>query len=243
MAGRYALIVANDEYEDPKLKRLRGPVKDADALARVLGDPNLGGFEVDLVVNHPQHLLRRKVNRFLAGRRPDDTLLLHFSCHGLKDDSGELFFATTDTEVDHLEDSALESAWVRRRMDTSLSRRIIVLLDCCFSGALTAGMRSRAGDAVHPIEHVEGTGRVVLTSSGALEYAWEGDTLRGEAMPSVFTSAIVAGIETGEADRDGDSWVSIGELYEFVYEWILDSGAKQTPGRSGEDRCDRRVTR
>jgi hypothetical protein len=243
MAGRYALIVANDVYEDPKLKQLRGPAKDADALARVLGDPAVGDFEVDLVVNQPQHLLRRKVNRFFENRRHDDTLLLHFSCHGLKDDSGELFFATSDTEVDHLEDSALESAWVRRRLDASLSKRIIVLLDCCYSGAFTAGMRSRAGDAVHAVEHLEGTGRVVLTSSSALEYAWEGDTLRGEAKPSVFTSALLAGIETGEADRDGDSWVSVGELYDYVFQWIMDSGARQTPGRSGEVRGDLRVAR
>ena len=35
VSGRYALIVANDEYDDPKLRRLRAPSKDAAALARV----------------------------------------------------------------------------------------------------------------------------------------------------------------------------------------------------------------
>src|SRR4051794_3787579 len=151
MPGRYALIVANDKYDDPKLKQLRGPVKDAEALARVLGDPQIGGFEVDLVANQPQHLLRRKVNRFFQRRQRDDTLLLHVSCHGLKDDSGQLFFATLDTEVAHLEDSALESEWVRRRIDDSRSMKIVVLLDCCFSGAFTDRLRSRAGDAAHAL--------------------------------------------------------------------------------------------
>lgn len=229
MAGRYALIVANDDYEDPKLRQLRGPVKDAEALARVLADPAIGAFEVDLVMNEPQHLLRRKVNRFFEGRRRDDTLLLHFSCHGLKDDSGQLYFATTDTEVAHLEDSALESDWVRKRLDASRSNKIVVLLDCCFSGAFTGNMRSRAGDAAHPIEPLEGKGRVVLTASSALEFSWEGDTLSGEPTPSVFTSALVRGLETGEADLDCDNWIAIGELYEYIYERIMESGAKQTP--------------
>jgi hypothetical protein len=37
--GRSALIVANDRYQDPRLRRLRTPTRDAEALARVLGDP------------------------------------------------------------------------------------------------------------------------------------------------------------------------------------------------------------
>jgi caspase domain-containing protein/WD40 domain-containing protein len=229
MAGRYALIVANDRYDDPKLKQLRAPVKDAEALARVLGNPTIGDFDVSLVMNEPQHLLRRTVNRFFNDRKRDDTLLLHFSCHGLKDESGQLFFATTDTEVAHLDDSALESEWVRRRIDASRSMKIVVLLDCCYSGAFTGDMLPRAGDAVHAIEPLGGTGRVVITASSALEYSWEGDTRSGEPSPSVFTSALVRGLETGEADRDHDQWISIGELYDYVFDAIADSGAKQHP--------------
>jgi WD40 repeat protein len=243
MAGRYALIVANDCYDDPKLKQLRGPVKDAEALARVLGDPAIGDFEVDLVMNQPEHLLRRKVSRFFDGRRREDTLLLHFSCHGLKDDSGQLFFATTDTEVDSLYASALESEWVNRRMDASLSAKIVVLLDCCFSGAFTGRMRSRAGDAAHALEPLDGKGRVVLTASNALEFSWEGDTLSGEPSPSVFTSALVQGLETGEADLDFDRWIGIGELYEYVFQRIKDSGAKQTPGMISQVEGELRVAR
>jgi hypothetical protein len=32
VAGRYALIVATDEYEDARLRRLRAPARDAEAL-------------------------------------------------------------------------------------------------------------------------------------------------------------------------------------------------------------------
>ncbi len=236
MSGRYALIVANDAYEDPKLKRLRAPVNDANALARVLGDPAIGGFDVRLEMNKPEHLLRRSVNRFLADRQRDDTLLLHFSCHGLKDDSGQLFFAASDTEVDHLEDSAIESEWLRKRIDASRSEKIVLFLDCCFSGAFSGRMRSRAGDAAYALEPLEGTGTVVLTASSALEFAWEGDALSGEPTPSVFTSEIVRGLETGEADRDCDQRISITELYDYVYDRILESGAKQTPGMNSNVR-------
>jgi hypothetical protein len=227
--GRYALIVANGDYDDPKLRQLRAPAADAQALARVLGDPEIGGFEVSLVTDEPDHILKRKVNRFLANRRRDDTLLLHFSCHGLKDDSGRLFFAARDTEVDYLHGSAMGSDWLRERIEDSRSAKIVLLLDCCYSGAFSGGRVHRAGAAAHATELLEGNGRVVLTASSALEFAWEGDTLSGVPAPSVFTAALVDGLETGEADRDQDRLVGIGELYEYICDWIKREGAPQRP--------------
>src|SRR5436190_18104808 len=41
---RSALVVANARYDDPALAQLRSPGADAEALARVLGDPAIGGF-------------------------------------------------------------------------------------------------------------------------------------------------------------------------------------------------------
>src|SRR5687767_7656163 len=43
---RSALIIASREYQDPGLGQLRSPAHDAEALARVLGNPRIGGFDV-----------------------------------------------------------------------------------------------------------------------------------------------------------------------------------------------------
>src|SRR3954471_4888401 len=107
MPGRYAPTVASADYKDPKLSRLRTPATDAAALAGVLGDPEIGAFEVQLSANEPDHVLRRRIAAFFGDRKRDDLLLLHFSCHGLKDDSGQLYFATTATEAGSLDASAL----------------------------------------------------------------------------------------------------------------------------------------
>jgi WD domain, G-beta repeat len=118
---------------------------------------------------------------------------------------------------------------VRECMDVSLSRKIVLLLDCCFSGAFSVGLTHRSGDAVHALEPLGGTGTAVLTASSALEYAYEGDALSGEPTPSVFTSEIVRGLATGEADRDYDRKISVGELYEYVWDRMQAAGAKQQP--------------
>jgi hypothetical protein len=230
---RSALIVASDLYQDPGLQRLRAPAHDAAALARVLRDPEIGDFEVRTVLNEPEHAIREAVAELFADRKPDDVILLHFSCHGVKDEGGELYFAATNTKLRLLGATALAADFVNRCMSRSRSRRMVLLLDCCYAGAFERGMAARAGNAVGIEERFGGRGRAVITASSAIEYAFEGDELADaqERKPSVFTSALVEGLETGEADRDQDGYVAIDELYDYVYDRVREATPNQTPGK------------
>ncbi|HEU4347307.1 MAG TPA: caspase family protein [Actinoplanes sp.] len=239
MAGRRsALIVANDRYENEGLRRLRSPVADAEALSRVLGDPRIGGFEVETVHNEPSHVISTRIEDFFTDSRPDDVLLLHFSCHGLKSESGELYFAASSTRPDRLGSSAVSADFVQRCMRATRSRSVVLLLDCCYGGAFSQGVTVRAAGSVDVLDSFRGggRGRAVITASSAMEYAFEGDHLADNraAAPSVFTAALVEGLETGEADRDEDGWVSLNELYDYVFEKVRESNANQTPSRDVE---------
>jgi uncharacterized caspase-like protein len=230
---RSALVVATDRYDDPKLARLRAPRRDAQALAEVLRDPAIGGFAVDLALNCREGEVRRRLSRFFADRGRDDLLLVHFSCHGLKNESGGLYFAAPDTEVAHLDVTSVSAELVDRLMTQSRSRRIVLLLDCCYGGAFGRGLGRRAGESVDVQEPLSGSGRVVLTASNAMEYSYEGDELHGQGSPSVFTAALVRGLRTGEADLDGDQQVSVDELYDYVYEAVRRDTPHMTPSRFG----------
>ena len=231
--SRSALIVASDDYSDPGLRRLRAPASDARALAGVLSDPEIGGFEVRTLLNQPAHEVNLAVEEFFADRRPDDLLLLHVSCHGVKDEGGELYFATANTRLRRLAATAVAAEFVNRRMSRSRSRRVVLLLDCCYAGAFERGMTARAGTGVGIEEQFGGRGRAVITASSAMEYAFEGDELADAAAlaPSVFTSALVEGLETGEADRDQDGLVGLDELYDYVYDRVRAATPNQTPGK------------
>jgi len=230
-ASRSTFIVANDEYADRRLSQLRAPAADARELAGVLGDPDVGGFDVALSINEPEHIVRRRLSEFFDNRGVDDFLLLHLSCHGVKDEDGRLYFATPDTEMDHLEATSIPSEFVNRLMTRSRSRRVVLLLDCCYSGAFARGWMSRAGDRVDLRERFDGRGRIVLTASSAMEYSFEGDELTGRGSPSVFTSALVQGLATGEADRNRDGYISVDELYDYAYDQVRAATPSQTPGK------------
>lgn len=228
---RSALIVANDNYTDPGLRRLRAPAADARALARVLEDPHIGGFEVRTLINEPAHDINLAVEEFFADRRPDDLLVLHFSCHGVKDEGGELYFAAANTRLGRLAATAVGADFVNRRMSRSRSRRIVLLLDCCYAGAFEHGMTARAGGGLAIDTQFNGRGRAVITASSAMEYAFEGDKLTDDQgqQPSLFTSSLVQGLETGDADRDQDGLVALDELYDYVYDKVREETPNQTP--------------
>lgn len=231
---RCALIVASTAYADPGLSELRAPEADADALAAVLSDPEIGGFEVRTLLNQPAHVVSEAVEELLTDRAPDDLVLLHFSCHGIKDQGGELYFAMTDTKLRLLGATAVAAEFVNRRMAQSRSHRIVLFLDCCYAGAFDRGMRARGSPAMDLEERFSGRGRAVITASGSVEYAFEGGELteaRGDPAPSVFTSAMVRGLRTGEADRGQDGYVDLDELYDYVYGAVREVAPHQTPGK------------
>jgi hypothetical protein len=232
-AVRSALVVASDTYDDPALRQLRAPTADAQALAEVLSNPEIADFEVTTLLNEPAHVVNAAVEEFLTSRSPEDLLLLHFSCHGIKDQQGELYFAMPNTKLRLLGATGVAANFVNGRMSQSRSRRIVLFLDCCYAGAFERGMRPRASAMLDLEERFSGRGRAVITASGALEYAFEGGQLSetSDPTPSVFTSAMVRGLSTGEADRDQDGYVDLDELYDYINDAVQEVAPQQNPGK------------
>lgn len=240
MERRMALIFAVDVYDHPDLQRLSAPVADADALAGTLGDPKLGGFDVRTSHNATSAETAEILEDFLMECRPGDLALLHFSCHGLKDESGGLYLAARNTIPTRLASTATDAGLINHLIRRSRARSVVLLLDCCYGGAFERGMTARAAGNVAVRDQFSqeplggGRGRVVITASSAVQYAFEGTRLseeQGPPAPSLFTGAVVQGIRSGEADRDGDGLVSLGELYDYVYDRVLGQTPHQTPSK------------
>jgi Caspase domain/PASTA domain len=239
---RKALIIANDTYEQKALGDLQAPAADAEALGRVLGDPQIGDFDVQVVHNEPAHVIQAQIEEVFSESRPDDVVLLHFSGHGLKSESGELFFAAANTRPNRLGSTAVSADFVQRQMRTSRSRSVVLLLDCCYGGAFAQGVKVRAAGDVNVLDSFPqgktggGRGRAVITASGAMEFAFEGERLGDNQprRPSVFTTALVEGLATGEADLDEDGWVSLDEMYDYLFDKVREQNPHQTPSRQFE---------
>ena len=224
---RLALIVASSDYRDPTLQQLRAPGRDACDLAEVLGDPAIGTFDVRTLIDIPSDRLLRGIAQFCTQAGPSDLVLVYLSCHGVLDDRGRLYYAGIDTDRSLLSATAVAAQWLSEQLDDCRARRQILLLDCCHSGAFAKG--SKGDNALALKNRFGGRGKIVLTASGATEYSFEGTNVVGEGVRSVFTSAVVNGLRTGQADRDKDGLVTVNDLYQYVYDTVRAAEPRQTP--------------
>jgi formylglycine-generating enzyme required for sulfatase activity len=233
MSGKYALIIANTEYTDPGLAQLTAPGKDAKEFGRVLDSPEICAFDdVVILFNETASKVSESIDYFLSNRKQEDLLVLYFSGHGVRDEYGSLYLAVKNTNRSRLRSTAVKSDFIREAMDQSRSKRQVLILDCCNSGAFAQGTKAELGGSVGTASAFEGTGygRVVLTASDSTQFAWEGDQVIGETENSLFTHYLVKGLE-GDADTNGDGRITIDELYDYSYEQIVNITPKQTPGK------------
>jgi uncharacterized caspase-like protein len=226
--NRLALIVACDRYSDPELKQLEAPSQDAERFARILENPKIGGFKVTPLINQPHWIATEKTYEFLQSCNREDTVLLHFSCHGIKDKDSRLYFATVTTNRTLPFSTGIQSNFVNDLLDQCRARQKVVLLDCCYSGAFERGRTVRADKQVNATEFF-GKGNVIITASDSMQYAFEGYKIENLRKGSYFTNALVEGLETGKADVNNDGRITYSELYDYVNGYVRKITPDQTP--------------
>lgn len=227
---KYALIIGNNKYDDPKLAQLKTPAADSQALAKVLDDKTIGGFDaVTPLINQNETRVRRAISEFLTDKKPDDLVLLYFSGHGILDDRGRLYLALKDTQVNLLKATSLPSSFLTDEMDSCRSKRQILILDCCHSGAFARGAKGEQKAVTEATFEGSGFGRVVLTASDSTQYALEGDQVLKQTEFSLFTHFLLDGLRTGQADLNNDGQIALDEWYDYTYGRVVSETPRQVP--------------
>ncbi|RJQ77686.1 caspase family protein [Pseudonocardiaceae bacterium YIM PH 21723] len=230
MQQRAALLIATDTYADEAFSRLRAPSADIKALGAVLSDPAIGNYRVRAMHNESAHAVRMAIEDLLADSHRDDQLVLYISGHGYRDDRGQLHLIMKDSRANRLGSTAVPAAYIHDQMTQSSSQRILLLLDCCYAGAFKANINHRSGAKLDVLPRFKGRGRAIITASSELELAFE--EADGPLGPSIFTSALVRGLRSGEADRNRDGLIDVDELYEYVFDQVRAKVKHQTPGKT-----------
>ncbi|MFH5833004.1 caspase family protein [Halalkalibaculum sp. DA384] len=232
MARKYALFVGNSEYEAEKLADLASPIADVQDLASLFRDSSIGGFDdVKELINSGESKVRQEISGFFQNKKPDDLLLLYFSGHGILDDRGHLYLAVRDTRPDLLRATAISADFIADDMDLCRSKRQILILDCCHSGAFRRGIKGDDQVLTAATFEGNGSGRIVLTASDRREFAMEGNQVLEQAQTSLFTHFLLEGIQSGKADKDGDSLITLDEWYDYAYDKVVSNLPTQTPRR------------
>ncbi|MBD2463930.1 GUN4 domain-containing protein [Oscillatoria sp. FACHB-1407] len=189
---------------------------DVEGMKRILESPDLGAFdEVESLLNPTYSEMSGAIEDFLGKPQKNDTVLLYFSGHGAKDGKRRLYFAakgTVKNEKDQLKiTTAVSSQVVSEQLEDCKATKKIMILDCCFSGAIDPNAKGDDTSEVLESSLSEAKGSIILTSSSSTEISY-GDATQ----MSFYTRYLVQGVESGEADRDANGQLSISELHAYV---------------------------
>ncbi|MEW6493237.1 MAG: caspase family protein [Cyanobacteriota bacterium] len=221
-ASRDALVVGINTYKTPRLKSLRTPSENAEAIAQRLTE--YGNFRVKRIPESVQKdnslrvgrqtevslkQLRKAIEQLFLpeGGNIPDTALLFFSGHGLRDDSRikKGYLATSDVNPDD-EKWGLPLPWLRELLEKSSIKQQIVWLDCCYSGELfNVDEHLKEADPGNQ----EDRDRCLITASRGFEVAYE----EISGIHGVLTGALLKGLDPQERP---DGWVTTETLADFI---------------------------
>ena len=225
MPNKIALLIGNSDFRDGALGSLAAPDDDVIALREILGD-DACGFETVPKIGAGLIETQTAITDLFENRRRDDTLLIYYTGHGLRDDRGDLYLALPQTDLSRLRATALRSGFIREEMARSASERQVLILDCCHSGAVMDDVARKRSDQdnlvktdfVDPI----GYGKFVLTACSAQESAFERDGA------SIFTRHLVDGLRDGAAAPAKDD-ITIRDLYDYLSQRVPEDKPAMMP--------------
>lgn len=212
---RKALVVGISRYEE--LQDLVPCESDAVKMCTLLRNSGycLFDFNDHLIGSVSFFDLRSSiVNFFTTDVGPEDTLIFYFSGHGLIDQTGRHYLSTSQVcpEKPYSHGYPLEE--LLQMAKASISRRIIIMLDCCYSGGIIANedMIKSYHTKIFGVLPNLNSKVCVLASSQAYQLSY---IMNSEN--SLFTSFLLKGI-AGDPDAvDEDGKVTPASLFNFSY--------------------------
>jgi len=221
---RYAVLIGSSQFPDePKLLPLRAPENDVDGLCEILKPKDLGNFtEISVLKNKSSHEAEIAILSVLSQAEKNDLVVIYYSGHGKLDPAGRLHLAMANTRLNVLGATSVPVTRIRDFVDNSPSNKVVLILDCCYSGA--AGGVFARGALDEQLQLASGgRGTYIMTASTAIQIAQE----KQNDQYGLFTKKIIEGIQSGKADLNEDGNVTIDELYSYVHREMLDEGFQE----------------
>jgi hypothetical protein len=222
MAARVAFLIGNQTFRpDSELLPLKGPANDIAALTRLFSDPGRGKFEVRKFLDKSHHDVLPDLEQALGGAAHGDLFVIYYSGHGKLARNGELCLATADTRKDALRSTSIPARHLRDLVEQSDCNEVVLLLDCCFSGAVGEGLRGDMGSELHVV--ADAGGFYMLTAGTGVQAARETARLPGDVVMGRFTAALVNGIASGAADQGRRGKILLSDLRHYLRQVVTGS--------------------
>ncbi|MDE0159818.1 MAG: caspase family protein [Candidatus Dadabacteria bacterium] len=232
----YALIVTVEQNTHDRLPNLgEGVTADGNLIERVLLDEDVCGYGSDRVIRlGGKSATAENIHTALATLRktvePEDPVFFYFSGHGDAsscDGSEGASLFPWNADIDRCE-NVLTSGLLAQAWGAIPSKRKLAVVDACYSGGLRMTKSTAVEDKrlSRPKLNAlsEGEGSVLISSSRSVEPS----LILPQDSTSLFTKHLANGL-LGYGGHDGDGFVRVFDLFNYVAVEVQSEASKQSP--------------
>jgi hypothetical protein len=219
LSKRLGLLIATTSYADPQLPAVPDGAAHLNDLVDVLRSPQIGGFSLTALIDPTVETVRSAIVDLLAGRQPDDLVLLYVVGHCIRQTADSLFIALRETTRLDLGNTALPAAFVQQQLRESAAKKQIIILDGLLGSIVTT---KTPLDRDSPLSVglnfcVPNRHQAILAASDYLSFCLAGEHYIAvrSAQPPVAES-IVRGLRSRAADEKSDRHVTVNGLLNYL---------------------------
>lgn len=148
----HALLIAANDYVDPKIADLENPVKDATELKNILqSNYTFAPNNIETLYNKSREEIMQALVVKSNAMGENDNLLIFYAGHGIaeKDKFGDVDgYWVPSSAKKGLNASYISADDINKALKRSNAKHILVVADACFSGAFTRSLSSDASIGV-----------------------------------------------------------------------------------------------
>jgi serine/threonine protein kinase len=212
---RWAIVVANQNFDDAGLAKLEYPLADARALEEVfLKRYRVPADQAVVLTDESLVRLRQTIPDRLGQMDANSTLVVCLLGHASRDEKGEVYFAPKNFDLKQPALTGLPLQWLVDQLENCPAKEKLLLVDCSHAAADPQSEPSSA-EMIRSLKAP--SGRAILRTVAAIAAEKAGE--RGLDWPDkghgLFAYFVAEGF-SGAADKNRDNRMEPTELFEFL---------------------------
>jgi len=191
----HGIFIGIDKYQSPEITELNCCAKDAEVLWALSKDTFPQG-EFKKLINREATFsnISKTFDDIIEKVSDEDLVVFHFSGHG----STNFHLVTHDTDINNFNTTSISANQVADWIKRFKNKRLLVVLDCCFSGGTGAKVvelgvlkRDIYDKENDLLELIKGEGALLIAAASSQQSAWENNRVGHGLLTASLISALI----------------------------------------------------